>query len=334
MRPSQLTSLLVELLPSGLSVLIKGRPGVGKTDIVNETAKRLGMDIVTSHPVVSDPTDYKGLPFVIDKHAEFLPFDNLRILIDAKKPTINFLDDLGQAPPAVQAAVMQLLWSRMLDGKKISDNVVFVAATNRKEDKASVAGILEPVKSRFTTIVELEADHDEWTMWAMQHKMPQQLIAFINARPNLLCDFQPTSDIVNTPTPRTVANLGMLMNCNLSDAVFFEAAKGAVGEGFVSEFRGFLDVYKFLPDPKEALKNPDDITIPTDPSTKYAFLVGLVFNVTKKTMGNFVTIMERLGDDFAAAGVNMVVTMAKDKKLCETDAYALFVAKHQEILAG
>ena len=67
----------------------------------------------------------------------------------------SFLDDLGQAPMSVQAAAMQLILARRINGFKISDKVIFMAATNRREDKAGVTGILEPVKSRFAWIVEL-----------------------------------------------------------------------------------------------------------------------------------------------------------------------------------
>ena len=91
------------------------------------------------------------MPFVTDGQAEFLPFGDLRALIQADKDTVFFLDDLGQAPPTVQAAAMQLILARRINGHHVSDSVTFIAATNRKQDKAGVSGILEPVKSRFAT---------------------------------------------------------------------------------------------------------------------------------------------------------------------------------------
>jgi len=54
----------------------------------------------------------KGLPFVVNNNAEFLPFGNLRKLINADKLTVCFFDDLGQATPAVQSSAMQLILSR------------------------------------------------------------------------------------------------------------------------------------------------------------------------------------------------------------------------------
>jgi MoxR-like ATPase len=181
-------------------LLITGAPGIGKSDIIGQVADRLGFELQVAHPVVSDPTDYKGLPAKIDDEtAGFLPFAELKRLIEADSPLIYFLDDIGQAPNSVQAALMQLLLARQIDGKKISDHVRFIAATNRREDKAGVTGILEPVKSRFKSIIELTVDVDDWIRWAQTANMPMELITFIRYRPELLDGFEASRDIKNSP---------------------------------------------------------------------------------------------------------------------------------------
>jgi MoxR-like ATPase len=149
MRPTQLSSLLAASFKHRQKVLINGMPGIGKSDIVAQAAADIQADLLISHPAVSDPTDYKGMPAVLpDGRAEFLPFGDLDKLIKANRPTINFLDDIGHAPPAVQAALMQLLLARRVNGHKISDHVVFCGATNDTKHMAGVAGMLEPVKFR------------------------------------------------------------------------------------------------------------------------------------------------------------------------------------------
>ncbi len=151
----------------------------GKSDLVAQACNDAGADLIINHPAVSDPTDYKGLPFpVADKdEATFLLLGDLLKLINADSPTLFFLDDLGRAPASVHSAVMQLILARRVNGHKVSEHVVFLAATNRREDKAGVMGILEPVKSRFAAIVELEVDADDWVAWAFREEMPAELIA-------------------------------------------------------------------------------------------------------------------------------------------------------------
>jgi MoxR-like ATPase len=122
-----------------LPKLLKGAPGIGKTDIIKQACADASQHLIISHPVVSDPLDYKGFSYVIDNEAHFLPFGNLNQLIPAQPPSTYFLDELGQAPASVQAAAMQLVLERRINGQRVSDLVTFLTATNRKTDQAWVS---------------------------------------------------------------------------------------------------------------------------------------------------------------------------------------------------
>src|SRR5258706_16400244 len=112
MKPRQLLAFLAKTIREGLAVLIQGAPGVGKSDIVAQAAIAADAELILSHPAVSDPTDVKGLPWVVKGKADFLPFGELERAINATERTVWFLDDLGQATAAVQASYMQLLLAR------------------------------------------------------------------------------------------------------------------------------------------------------------------------------------------------------------------------------
>jgi len=295
MIPSELKNTLVKTVRANLPVLIKGAPGVGKSDIVTQVAKRTKRELIISHPVVDDPTDYKGLPANVNGKAEFLPFGNLRAMLEATKPTIAFLDDLGQAPAVVQAAAMQLLLARQINGHKISDKIVFIAATNRRQDKAGVTSILEPVKSRFATILELEPDLDDWLMWAINNDMPEQLIGFIHFRPDLLHQPSPTNEIVNHPCPRTIAFAGKLINAGLID---FEVLKGAMGEGPAAELIGFLKICDELPNIDAIISSPKTAKVPTDPSALYAVTSALAKKLRPQNAARILCYGKQMPKDF------------------------------------
>jgi len=298
MKPSQMKKFLTEAIMAKMSVLIKGAPGVGKTDIVKNVAAETEADLLFSHPVVNSPIDYKGLGAIVDGKAKFLPFGDLLSLIEAKRLTICFMDDLGQAPPAVQAAAMQLILERRINGQKVSDDVVFIAATNRKRDKAGVSGILEPVKSRFVTIIEMTPDVDDWVLWALNNGMPIQLIAFIRFRPELLFDFQPTGAMTNSPCPRTVAHVGKLMNLGIPSDIELEVYTGAAGEGFASELVPFIRVFRDLPDRDEVFMRPETAPVPNEPAAKYAAATMLAYSVGHNTMDAMIQYGSRLGKEF------------------------------------
>lgn len=297
MTATHLRTLLASLIPARLAVLITGAPGIGKSDIVAQAAADAGADLILSHPVVDDPTDAKGMPWVIDGAATFLPFGELRRAIDATRPTVWFLDDLGQASAAVQASYMQLLLARRVNGHAISDHVTFCAATNRRTDRAGVSGILEPVKSRFTTIVELEADIDSWCGWAIDHDLPAELIAFLRFRPELLSQFVASADLVNSPTPRTWAHVARLMDLQLPSALQPLAFAGAVGAAATAELVAFLRLYAELPNIDQILIDPSAGRVPTSPSALYAVSAALAMRATVANFPRVATYAQRLVDD-------------------------------------
>lgn len=306
MKPSQLATFLVAAIAARLPVLVKSSPGEGKSDIIAQSAARAGADLIISHPAVADPTDAKGLPWASPdgESATFLPFGELARALRATSPTVWFLDDLGQAPPSVQASYMQLLLARRVNGHVLPDVVTFVAATNRRTDRAGVSGILEPVKSRFGAIVELTADLDEWCAWALAHGVPPVLVAFLRFRPELLSDFQPTADLTNSPSPRTWANVGRLVGLDLPPAIFSEAARGAVGEGPAVEFDAFRRLWAELPSVDGILVDPDASDLPTKPATLYAVVTALGTRVNVSTFPRIARYAERLTEgghgEFAA----------------------------------
>ena len=319
--PSQLLSALTFAFKNGFSYLITGAPGIGKTDIITQAAADAGCELILSHPVVADPTDYKGLPFASKGQADFLPYGDLRAIMDATKPTVFFMDDLGQAPPSVQAACMQLLLAREINGKKVSDFVTFAAATNRAKDKAGVSGILEPVKSRFASILELQVNSDDWVDWALNKgNMPIELIAFVRFRPDLLNSWEPTKEIVNGACPRTVANVGRQQAAGVPAGLERQIFTGAAGEGFATEYVAFLNIFQNLPNLDDIFLNPDTAQLPTDPSVIYATMAVLASKMTQTNADAAYTYINRI--PAVEAGAFCVKSaIARDKSITHTKAH-------------
>lgn len=328
MKPSELHNIIVKAIQNQFPLLIRGKPGVGKSDIVCQASKAAGIhpdNLHIWHPVVSDPTDAKGLPWVVEGEAEFLPFGHLKAIMETEEPTVVFLDDLGQAPAAVQAAYMQLLLAREINGQKISDQVTFVAATNRKEDKAGVNGLLEPVKSRFKAIVELEVDSGEWCKWAMRNGMPHELIAFNRLRPELLDSFKATKDLINSPSPRTVAALGEWQNAGITN---FEVLAGAAGEGYAGEYVSFLEIYRTLPDIDYILLHPQDAPVPdrSKPSELYAIATALAYRADESNFDSILEYTDRMPEEFQTLCIQDAVS--KNRDLVYTKTFNSWSVEH------
>lgn len=281
---------------------------------------------------MSDPVDYKGLPALVDGGADFIPFSDLKAIIDADKPTVFFLDDLGQSSSAVQAACMQLILARQINGHKVSDQVTFLAATNRREDKAGVSGILEPVKSRFA-IFELEPSLDDWVDWALKKDwLPISLINSCRLKPEWITDWNPAprGAIENSPCPRNIVEVGRMMNLDLSQGVQFAAFASRLGSAAATELQAFLDLYNELPSLEGIVNDPKGTIIPEKPASKYALIGALVEKANKDTFSPIVTYVSRLDAEYSVLFMKDITK--RKPKLMSSRAFIDWASKHSDVI--
>jgi AAA domain (dynein-related subfamily) len=327
MKSSKLIEALIFAMQvNDMPILVIGKPGIGKSDITEQVKNTLGFNMLTATPIVEDPTDAKGMPWVVNGVADFLPFGNLKMMMEAKSPLIVFIDDFGQANPSMQAAYMQLLLARAINGKKISEHVRFVAASNRREDKAAVGGLLEPVKSRFASILELEVDTDDWVMWALNNNMPVELISFIRFNKKMLDNFEPTKDLKNSPCPRTVAKVGRMLNMGIPDDLRYEMFKGAAGEVFATEFIAYLKVWMGLPSIGQIKLNPDTAPVPDEPGAQYAVSTMCANAMDAGNMAPLYTYLKRLPLEFMVSAVKFGTRL--NPSACHTEAFQRFTMEN------
>ncbi|MFM0616146.1 ATP-binding protein [Paraburkholderia nemoris] len=324
LNPAQLIELLTAYVPARLPVLITGRPGIGKSDIVAQVARATGHDLLISHPVVEDPTDSKGLPFpsADGTSAIHLPFGDLERAMNSKGPLIWLQDDLGQATPAVQAAKMQLLLTGRVGTQELPRHVTFMGATNRRSDNAGVTGILDPVISRFATVVELEPTVSDWTAWAVHNDVPAELIAFLRFRPDLLSVGKKSRDIENSPSPRTWGFLAKTMPV-VPKGLELLSYSGTVGVEAATELMSFLGIYRQLPSPDSILLNPDTAPIPENTSALYAVTAALAAYSNEGNFDRVLTYTDRIisggGREFGALLVRDA--LRRTATLANTDAF-------------
>ena len=330
----QLHRILEGAIVNGMNCLIVGSPGIGKSEIVESVTKKLGYDLWLTQPVTSDPIDYKGIPYVKNGKAEYLLDSHLQRLIDADRPMVAFADDIGQAPAGVQAALMQLIQARRLNGKEISKHVTWVAATNRRQDGSGVTGILEALKSRFRPIVELEPDLTSWTDWALNNNMPAELIAFLRFRPDLLnAPAGKRADMANFPCPRTICAVGTWMNTGcMEPSIAAPIIAGCVGDGFAHEFLTFLDVWKELPSLTAIVLNPTTTPVPPSnkPSAMYAIAGMLAKNASEDNFEALTIYSNRLPTEFGV--LFMKDAIRQHPEVCNTKAFLDWSIKHSDVL--
>jgi putative hemolysin len=334
MRPKDLKAVVKLMLDTNQNLLISGAPGIGKTDIAAAVAREVcaekGGQFMVLHPVCDDPSDWKGLGFPAGdrKSAEFLPFGNLRDMIETKSRLICLIDDVGQAPESVQAAIMQVVRERRINGLMISPECRFILCTNRRGDKAGVRGIIEPLKSR-CVIVDLEVNDDDWRLWANEHGMPPELVAFSKLRPGMLHDFKPSTDITNSANPRGWGEVGRIQLGGAPKHLEFELFRGCCGEQFAAEYTAFLRTYRDMPDPDIYLSNPD-AELPGNESTLYALASALAYKATRKTVEAIFKVAMRLEAEYSTFLVFSMVQ--RDNNMSKVAGMAAWAQKYAPYL--
>lgn len=345
LTPNKLEKLLNWALPRRKNTMIVGPPGYGKTEITVTTALRLGYKVLLFHPVIEDPTDAKGFPFIYkdddgNMKAEFIPFNQLKMLYTATEKTAAIFDDFGQAEQSVQKPYMQLFGDgRELNGNRVSDMVSFVVITNRREDKAGVNGILEPIKSRMKVIMNIQPDPDDLVKYMIEKEMPAELIAFTRYKPEHISieNFKPTFELNNTPCPRTVCALGQHIKDGLMDldGLFLPVAAGTVGEGYASEFDEFMKIHNSMPDLDKIERSPDEVECPelnekNGMALLYSIAGALSYRVTKKNVKNIFKYIDRMPIEFQVLFVKD--SIVRDRGMMETDPFIQWATLNQNVL--
>jgi MoxR-like ATPase len=294
MRPADVSRTLARLIPTGRAIYLWGSPGVGKSSVVRQAAEELRLRLVDVRAALLDPVDLRGLPRVSRDRAEwcppaFLPRDGTGVLL---------LDELAQAPPAVQSACLQLVLDRRVGEYELPDSWSVLAASNRQEDRAGAHRLISPLLNRFVHL-DLEVSLDDWQEWAVRNAIIPEVRAFLRFRPVLLNHFEPAANPRAFPTPRAWQFVSQVLPVT-PDAHLHEVVSGCVGEAASAEFVGFLRMFRELPDLDQVFADPDRALVPQQPAVLYA-LVGALLEKCKSDrskVNGFVRYAARLPDEF------------------------------------
>ena len=140
-------------------------PGIGKSQVIAQAARDLGIDLIDVRAVLLDPVDLRGLPHIDENRRacwcppDFLPREGCGVML---------LDELNAAPPLVQAACYQLVLDRCLGEYRLPEGWSMVAAGNRETDRAVTHRMPSALANRFAHL-NFDVDAEEWIQWAQDN---------------------------------------------------------------------------------------------------------------------------------------------------------------------
>ena len=280
MRPAQLMTILDREFTSTAAghhapVMLWGPPGVGKSDMIRQTAARHQAPVIDIRLSQMEPSDLRGIPFRNDGNVEWaVP----AILPDAQRhggQGILFLDEITSAPPSVSAAAYQLILDRRLGEYQVPEGWAIFAAGNRQGDRGVTYTMPAPLANRFSHF-DMDAHLDDWVAWAYQHGIDERVIAFLRFRPELLFDFDPAHNPMAFPSPRSweFAHRS-LHKFGDSPDLLQGALQACVGPAAGIELTAFVNSLDKMPDLDDIVAGRP-VPVPDEIDLQYAVAAALV----------------------------------------------------------
>lgn len=317
-KASQATRMIIAAIKARLVPFIKGSPGIGKSQIVQQIAKEFNLLVIDLRLSQCDPTDLLGFPNIDQarQKAGYMPMETFPLegepLPDGYAGWILFLDEFNSAPKAVQAAAYKIVLDRMAGQRHLHKNCAPVTAGNLETDGAIVEPMSTALQSRLVHL-ELIADAKEWDEWAVANGINHHITSYIKFKPPQLHTFSPDHTDTNYACPRTWEFTSRILK-ELEDDPhndLLPLLSGTLGEGVAREFLTYRKIYKTLLKPEQIIANPTGVKVPEEPSILFALTGSIADNMNSSNGDALMEFVKRLPVEFQVVCIREVVRRNK-----------------------
>jgi hypothetical protein len=327
----ELYGYIETLLQTDTPLFIHGSPGIGKSYIVADIARKKGLELVDIRLSQLDPVDLRGVPSIEAGRTVWMP--PVFFPEDLDSEGILFLDELNAAPPSVQAAIYQLVLNRRLGEYTLPKGWRIICAGNRISDRGVVFRLPTPLANRMVHL-HLEARFEDFKAFAIGAGIHHYILGFLAFRPDLLSSEPVAEDDANPAfaTPRSYHILSDILHAHPKIDPIRPLIYGAIGYGAGVEFVAYVKVYESLPDIAMILEGnyPD---IPADqPALLYALVSALVayYDGSNKHQGHTLAFSSQLPTEFGVLLIGDVIL--KDEALSTHPDFEAWLARYGDIL--
>ncbi len=178
---SELRPLIETTLRSGISVLLRGHPGVGKSSLAQELATAMNLELIDIRLAQRDPAELCGVYFPDHERQALELFAPAWVKQAVEKPCLVFLDEINAAVTKLhQAAAYQIVLEHRVGQFRFHPETVVMGAGNLEEDNAIVASLSSALCNRFAHFI-LRPEVSDWLSWGVRHGIDGAILAYIGA---------------------------------------------------------------------------------------------------------------------------------------------------------
>ena len=290
-RATTVTPIVERAMAANRPIFLWGAPGIGKSELVEGIVDNLPGNnlMIDMRLALMEPTDLRGYPFRNPEtnQMEWAPAADLPTMEQAElyDMIVLFLDELNSAPPSVQAAAYQLILNGRIGQYELPKNVRIVAAGNRETDRGVTYRMPAPLANRFIHL-ELAVNFNDWFDWAVDKKIHNDVVGFLQFSKKDLYDFDPKSPSRSFATPRTWSFVSELIEDDLDNETTTDLVSGAVGEGLAVKFMAHRKVAASMPNPSDILSGKVKELKQTEISAMYSLTISLCYELKEASDAN------------------------------------------------
>lgn len=271
--------LYFDIMMSGNSLYLRGKPGTAKSAIGLSITKKLNIKYLDRRLSQIDETDIGLYPVLNDSYTKLNKIGNLRKLnyiteeeynklkkpllesiingqedflhfavprwaFDANvEPTIIHLEELNRANIHVRNAALQLLNERQIGDLKLNDNVLLMSSGNLGETDGTEVEEMDLALSNRLVILDHDLPYEEWIEQYAKENVWEIIISYIRSNPGEYYKL-PNEKELRYATPRSWTNLSKFITYKIGnepklDLVIPLLLK--VGSGFIgNSITGFI----------------------------------------------------------------------------------------------
>ena len=239
-------AIINPILSAKFPVLIRGRHGIGKSELVYQTAKELGLPIIERRASQMTEGDLLGLPKVEKGVTKWLAPEWLHTACN--NAVVLFLDEVDRATMEVRQGIFELCDSRKIAGQVLHPDTIIFAAVNGGEHGAQYqVGEMDPAELDRYTVFDVEPSVEDWLDYA-KGKVDICLWDFINQNHQHLehkDEYEPNKVYPSRRSwfrlSKAISGLEKLE----TGAVLYHLSNAFVGMEAAVAFNDFIKSYKF-----------------------------------------------------------------------------------------
>ena len=246
------------ILDNKLPLLLRGRHGIGKSQVVYQIAAERGLPVVERRASQMTEGDLVGLPVISGDSTKWNPPDWFKTACN--NPVMLFLDEVDRAVIEVRQGIFELTDSRKLNGHNLHPDTLIVAAVNGGQSGAQYqVGEMDPAELDRWTAFDLSPTIEDWLLWAKDN-VSQFVYDFINLNRDHLehkGDFEPNKVYPSRRSWKRVNDVlvsaDMFSENNMRD--IRNVAVGFVGYEAAIALHDFVEKYDRQVTPEDVIVN-------------------------------------------------------------------------------